>query len=246
MSSSGVDHQPTIRVTALWIDAVEPHRLARFWADALGWTHRRPDHDGVAAAVPTDGTEIELRFRPVDAPKTARNAVHLDLTSESSEDQTRSADRLVSMGAERIDVGQGPDAPHVVLADPERNELCILAPGNTWVADRGRLGTIVCDGSPTVGRFWSAALGWPLIWDQDGETAVRQPNGPRTIITWGPPVPNGARADRLRLELSWTDDQPVADLADRLRRLGATVVDLDERTATLADPDGWIFHLTSN
>ena len=30
-----------------------------------------------------------------------------------------------------------------------------------------------CDGSRAVGYFWSAALGWPLVWDQDGETAIR-------------------------------------------------------------------------
>jgi hypothetical protein len=35
--------------------------------------------------------------------------------------------RLVDLGAHRVDVGQG-DAPEAVLADPEGNEFCVLTP----------------------------------------------------------------------------------------------------------------------
>ena len=88
-----------------------------------------------------------------------------------------------------------------MLADPEGNELCIIEPGNSFLAGCGRLGSITCDGSREVGSFWSAALGWPLVWDQDGETAVRAPDGTGPFITWGsarptdadeePPAPRG-------------------------------------------------------
>ena len=36
--------------------------------------------------------------------------------------------RLEGLGARRADVGQGADATWVVMADPERNELCVLQP----------------------------------------------------------------------------------------------------------------------
>ncbi|MEJ7707783.1 MAG: VOC family protein [Nocardioidaceae bacterium] len=36
-------------------------------------------------------------------------------------------DRLVSLGARRIDIGQG-DVEWVVLADPDDNEFCVLTP----------------------------------------------------------------------------------------------------------------------
>ena len=36
-------------------------------------------------------------------------------------------DRLIALGAHRIDIGQG-DVPWVVLADPDGNEFCVLSP----------------------------------------------------------------------------------------------------------------------
>ena len=43
---------------------------------------------------------------------------------------------------------------------------------------------LACVGSQAVGYFWSEALGWPLVRDQDRETAIRSPHGgPK--ITWG-------------------------------------------------------------
>jgi len=36
-------------------------------------------------------------------------------------------ERLLSLGARRVQVGQGPDVSWVVLADPEGNEFCLLS-----------------------------------------------------------------------------------------------------------------------
>ena len=36
-------------------------------------------------------------------------------------------DRLVSLGAKHIDIGQG-DVPWIVMADPDGNEFCVLTP----------------------------------------------------------------------------------------------------------------------
>ena len=56
--------------------------------------------------------------------KVAKNRVHLDLTptDQSQEDEV---DRLVGLGASRIDIGQG-TTPWVVMADPEGNEFCVM------------------------------------------------------------------------------------------------------------------------
>jgi len=71
--------------------------------------------------------------------------------------------------------------------DPEGNEFCVIEPGNSFLADCGYLGAAGCDGSREVGYFWSEALGGPLVWDQDQETAIRSPlGGPK--ITWGGPA----------------------------------------------------------
>ncbi|MGI8887800.1 MAG: VOC family protein [Nocardioidaceae bacterium] len=52
--------------------------------------------------------------------------MHFDLTPPHGDHQAE-VDRLVSLGARRIDIGQG-DVEWVVLADPDGNEFCVLAP----------------------------------------------------------------------------------------------------------------------
>jgi glyoxalase superfamily protein len=231
----------TSRLIALCFDANEPLRLARFWAEALRWEIGDESDDGVEL-LPTDGTALRIDFfLPVPEPKSQKNRVHLDLTTASIDDQRDTAARLIEIGARHVDVGQAPDDKHVVLADPEGNEFCIIEPENKFLAGCGRLGSITCDGSREVGCFWSAALGWPLVWDQDGETAIRAPEGTGFFITWGPPVPQKVAKNRLHLDIAPPahEDQPAE--VDRLVALGATRVDIGQGHVSwvvMADPDG--------
>jgi hypothetical protein len=227
----------TSRLVALCFDANDPLLLARFWASALRWEVGETT-DGAVALVPTDGTRFTVRFRPVAEAKTAKNPVHLDLTTASVDDQRASVDSLLALGARHVDVGQGPDDEHVVLADPEGNEFCIIEPTNNFLATCGRFGSITCDGSPAVGYFWSAALEWPLVWDRDDETAIRAPDGTGPFVTWGPPVPVQGAPNRLHLEVAPVAPADAQDEVDRLVALGAT------RTGdptVLIDPDGMKF-----
>lgn len=88
--------------------------------------------------------------------------LHLHLTSQSLEDQQRTVETVLRLGGRHIEVGQAPDDPFVVLADPGDNELCVIAPGNSFLADAGYLGEVTCDGTRDVGLFWGDALGWPI------------------------------------------------------------------------------------
>ena len=65
-------------------------------------------------------------FMPVTDPKTVKNRVHLDLTS-SAADRDQEIDRLLTLGARRVDIGQTGAESWTVLADPEGNEFCILS-----------------------------------------------------------------------------------------------------------------------
>ena len=69
-----------------------------------------------------------------------------------------------------------------MLADPEGNEFCVIEAGNNFLADTAFIGAINCDGTQEVGYFWSEALGWPLVWDQDQETAIQSPPGGTKIV----------------------------------------------------------------
>ncbi len=227
-------------MVALCFDAVDPLRLAHFWADALGW-EVGDEAAGEIALVPTDGTRFTLRFVPTSEPKTEKNRLHLDLTTTSLDDQRGSAERMVELGGRSIDIGQREDEGHIVLADPEGNELCLIGPGSRFLAGCGRFGSITCDGSPAAGSFWSTVLGWPLVWDQDEETAIRAPDGTGPLITWGPPVPPRLGRNRLHLDVAAPADVGVEAEVDRLLSLGARRVVAghgDDDRVALVDPDG--------
>jgi predicted enzyme related to lactoylglutathione lyase len=228
------------RLVSLVFDANDPRRLARFWAEALRW--KVDETDDEIGLAPTDGTRFGILFEPVPEPKVAKNRIHLDLTTTSDEDQQESAARLVELGGRHIDVGQRPDERHIVLADPEGNEFCIIEPENNFLADCGRLGSITCDGTREVGYFWSAALGWPLVWDQDDETAIRAPDRTGPMITWGggPPAPKVGK-NRLHLDIAPPADVDQQAEVDRLVSLGARRIDIgqgDVSWVVMADPDG--------
>ncbi len=105
-----------------------------FWAEALQWEIEDETSDEVVL-VPTDDTTFHLRFSPSTEPKVGKNRTHIDLTSTSIEDQRRLAGRLIELGGRDIDVGQSPSDEHIVLADPEGNELCIIEPQNRFLAN---------------------------------------------------------------------------------------------------------------
>jgi len=229
----------TARLVSLCLDANDPLCLARFWAEALGW--EIDDEGDEVGLVPTDGTRFGILFEPVTERKVGKNRVHLDLTTTSIEDQQETVARLVELGGHHIDIGQRPEEGHVVLADPEGNEFCVIEPGNTFLAGCGRLGAINCDGTRRVGYFWSEALGWPLVWDQDEETAIRAPDGTGPLITWsGPPLIPKMGKNRLHLDIAPPDHVDQRAEVDRLVALGATRIDIGQGDVTwvvMADPD---------
>jgi hypothetical protein len=69
-------------------------------------------------------------FMPVTDAKTAKNRVHLDLTC-SAGDRDQEIERLLALGARRVDIGQTGAESWTVLADPEGNEFCVVRPKKT-------------------------------------------------------------------------------------------------------------------
>jgi catechol 2,3-dioxygenase-like lactoylglutathione lyase family enzyme len=231
----------TTRLANLCFDANDPLKLAHFWASALGWEIYDETHEEIGV-LPTDGTRFILIFLPVAEKKSGKNRLHLDLVSESTEHQTEMVGRLTTLGAERVDIGQSEDADHVVLADPEGNEFCVVLRGD-FLVNTGLLGAIVFEpGEPVTGRFWGKAIGWPLVYDQDGDTAIRAPDGEGPFITFGPPGGDAKTAkNRLHLDIAPTSDGDQQAEVERLLGLGATHVDIgqgDVPWVVLADPDG--------
>ena len=88
-----------------------------------------PDHasDELVRSTPWEQIPPGLVFVPVAEGKSVKNRLHLDLAPHSTDDRDAEIDRLLAMGATRVDVGQGDDVTWDVFADPEGNEFCVLS-----------------------------------------------------------------------------------------------------------------------
>ena len=226
-------------LVAVTFIAHDPVGLARFWGAVLG-RESILERDG-PALLPDGDARFRIRFRPTTEPKTGQNTIHFDLTSTTPEQQQETVTRALELGARRIDIGQGPDADHVVLADPEGNEFCVIEAGNEFLAGSGFIGAVNCDGTQAVGYFWSAALGWPLVWDQDEETAVQSPHGGPKVTWSGPPLLPRSGRNRLHLDVAPPPGGDQRAEVERLLALGATLTDVGRGVGdvvVLADPDG--------
>jgi hypothetical protein len=58
--------------------------------------------------------------------------VHLDLTT-SAQERDQEIERLVALGAHRVEIGQTGAESWIVLADPEGNEFCVIRPKQTLI-----------------------------------------------------------------------------------------------------------------
>jgi catechol 2,3-dioxygenase-like lactoylglutathione lyase family enzyme len=214
---------------AVTMEAPDPVRAAQFWADLLG---RDIIEDADGLLLPGDDAQLGLRFIPGRAGLLGASRMHLHLTSNDVEEQQQTVAKALKLGGGHLDVGQRPEEEHVVLADPAGHPFCVIEPGNAYLAGCGPLGELTCEGSREVGVFWSKALGWPLVWDQNEETAIQSPHGGTKIAWAGPPVPPKSAPNRQRFELT-------AAAPDELISLGATRLE----NGVLADPDGNEFHV---
>jgi hypothetical protein len=113
------------RISSVCIDAVEPRRLADFWAAVLRWDVVEDGDEGIISLASPARELLTLDIVPVPETKQAKNRLHLDLRADGTSFDAE-VDRLEALGARRVDVGQGTDVTWVVFADLEGNEFCLL------------------------------------------------------------------------------------------------------------------------
>jgi Glyoxalase-like domain len=126
-------------VTTRWTiggDAEDPHRLAAFWALALGYVDEPGyDFEDGASLVDPEGAGPAISFLRVPEGKTAKNRLHIDIRVAAGrpvdlavrEQWIRDkAAELVAAGASTIreDAYDGL-LDHIVMQDPEGNEFCV-------------------------------------------------------------------------------------------------------------------------
>jgi hypothetical protein len=120
----------------LGCDATDPHRIAAFWAVALGYVPE-PGYDepGGASIIDPDGAGPAISFLWVPESKTAKNRMHIDIrvAGEPPWDMTvrenlirvKVAELTASGATVARDESDGEHLDHVVMFDPEGNEFCV-------------------------------------------------------------------------------------------------------------------------
>jgi hypothetical protein len=134
-------------------DAADPHTLADWWAETLGWEVEPSDeafirrmieegqatesdtkvHNGVlvwragAAIRHPEGAAAgapRVLFQEVPEGKTVKNRMHLDV-HVGTDDIAAVADKLVARGARILHHGRQGPYTWITMADPEGNEFCV-------------------------------------------------------------------------------------------------------------------------
>jgi catechol 2,3-dioxygenase-like lactoylglutathione lyase family enzyme len=109
------------------------HRAATFWTQALGYVLKRPlrPEDDFMILIPESGDGTHLALDVSESPVQLYPRMHLDLYAGDAADQAAEVDRLISLGATRVDWDRYPEDPDfVVLADPEGNRFCVIDTGH--------------------------------------------------------------------------------------------------------------------
>jgi hypothetical protein len=243
------------------MDAADPMRLARFWSAALGWSIVVRDADEVVVEPPGDDSAQwgQLPLIVVRAPevKTTKNRVHLDLASVSVEHQVELVVRLETLGARRLDIGQGA-VSWVVMADPEDNEFCVVSHRGSVGKDAasafagiGPVAAVVfdCADPEGIAPFWAAATGWTALGRDDEGVWLRD-------VTAGGPYLDLHRVSeakqgrlRVRLDVAALAADGHAAAVERLRAIGAREADAGQtntRRVLLTDPEGNEFSIPTS
>ncbi|MEX1279616.1 MAG: VOC family protein [Acidimicrobiia bacterium] len=118
-----------LRLGTIVLGAEDVDRAVEFWSAALGYeVVRFPEAtDGFTILRPPSGEGTRVAVHRSDVPPQDHPRIHLDLVVDSAADQVAEVDRLLGLGAERVDWDRYPaDPDFVVLADPDGNRFCIV------------------------------------------------------------------------------------------------------------------------
>ena len=105
------------------VDSADPHALAGWWAETLGWQVEPQDGDGAAIRHP-DGTGggPRVRFQLAPEARSGRNRLHLDVRI-GTDDVRAAIAGLTARGAKVQHLAQQGAYTWVTLTDPEGNEF---------------------------------------------------------------------------------------------------------------------------
>lgn len=113
-----------LRLETIVLNVTDAGRASRFWSQALGYSYRDGGYreDSTPVLLPPQDRAIAIALDESDR-------THLDLRTDSVQEQRAEVERLISLGATRVDWTYPDGARFVVLADPDGNLFCVVNAG---------------------------------------------------------------------------------------------------------------------
>lgn len=223
----------------LVFDAADPQRLGRFWETALGAQTLSDSPEGFETRLEVEGGPVlDLCFQPVPDVSTTSPRLHLDLFGGHERDQV--VDRLLSLGARHLDIGQG-DVPWVVLADPEGHAFCVMEERAAY-RDTGPVAAVPVHGDDAErdAAFWASLTGWEP-YDGSAPVSLRHPSGRGAVLEFFPGARPKEGKNRLHLDVRLEPGDDAKAVLARVVAQGARPVEHgwgDLPWTVLTDPSG--------
>jgi predicted enzyme related to lactoylglutathione lyase len=232
------------------IDCADATKMATFWAASIeGYS---VDPSGIFLR---SDTQPMIFLQQVPEPKSVKNRVHLELVAADRAAQT---ERLISLGATKVQDYDETGRQWTVLRDPDGQEFCLQQ--GKRESDRPRLVEVVFDShqSGRTARFWASALDSYAVRPYDDEEIAKlklqgiddviddpmvavDSDGDRpnpTVFFQTVPEPKVTK-NRIHIDLSAQD---IDAEGSRLTEMGATVSrdvsDGSMRWVVTSDPEG--------
>jgi catechol 2,3-dioxygenase-like lactoylglutathione lyase family enzyme len=118
-----------LSIGSVVINVADVRRAAAFWCSALGYEPLREIEDDWVILVPSNGVGQRISINLSDQAPPDVPHVHLDLYAGDAADQAAEVERLIGLGAERVDWPLYPEDEeydYIVLADPDGNRFCVI------------------------------------------------------------------------------------------------------------------------
>ncbi len=226
------------RLFSVVVDCQDHIAQARWWADAFGTPVAGECEDEAWLVLDT----IAMEFVPVDEPKEGKNRTHFDLATYSEDEYAWLVESLVTAGAREIDIGQPAGADWTVLADPEGNEFCVVAPRPLYDY-RTPLASIAIETANAARTcdFWEKASAWRRIIREPTFVILRAPSGDGPYLLFGDEFSPKRGKNRIHLDVAPDADEDQAEAVDDLVAAGARRIDIGQGEVSrvvLEDPGG--------
>lgn len=98
-------------------------RAIAFWSEALTYEPLRPPSPDWVILVPKEGPGVQVAITQVSSEARDHQRHHLDLYAS---DREAEVERLLRIGARRVDWRYPDGADYIVLEDPDGNRFCVI------------------------------------------------------------------------------------------------------------------------